>query len=66
MYGTLPWIQFAWYGVRFSRMFWKIAVWTQSATDDSGFAPLLPRDIRFSTNEGVNYWLVSSEYVEGS
>ena len=29
------------------------------------FIPLLPRDIRFSTNEGV-YPLVYSEYVEGS
>ena len=35
--GTPPWIWFALHGVRFSRMFWKIAVWTQSATDDPGF-----------------------------
>ena len=32
--GTSPWIWFALHGTRFSRMFWKIAVWTQSATDD--------------------------------
>ena len=25
------------YGTRFSRMFWKITVWTQSATDDPDF-----------------------------
>ena len=53
-YGTLPWIRFAWYGARFSRMFWKIAVWMKSATDDPGFVPLLPWDIGFSTNEGVD------------
>ena len=37
MYWKPPWIQFAWYGMRFSRMFWKIAVWTQSTTDDPEF-----------------------------
>ena len=31
----------------------KIAAWMQSATDDPEFVLLLPRDIRFSTNEGV-------------
>ena len=56
---------FAWYGARFSRMFWKIAVWMQSATDDPGFVPLLPWDIGFSTNERVNYRLVSSKFVKG-
>ena len=25
--GTSPWIWFALYGARFSRMFWEIAVW---------------------------------------
>ena len=37
--GTPPWIWFAWYGARFPRMFWKIAVWTQSATDNPGLVP---------------------------
>ena len=61
-----PWIRFALDGTRFSRMFWKIAVWTQSATDDPELTfSLLPRDIRFSTKEGV-YPLVYSEYVEDS
>ena len=32
--GTSPWIRFALVSARFSRMFWKIAVWMQSATDD--------------------------------
>ena len=31
---TLPWTQFALDAMRFSRMFWKIIVWMQSATDD--------------------------------
>ena len=68
VYGTLPWIRFAWYGARFPRMFWKIAIWMQSATDDPGFVPLLPWDIRFSTNKGVKSACQSvySEYVEGS
>ena len=35
--GTSPWIWFALVGAQFSRMFWKIAVWTQSATDDPDF-----------------------------
>ena len=35
--GTPPWIWFTWHGARFSRMFWKIVVWMQSATDDPGF-----------------------------
>ena len=63
-----PWIRFALDGTRFSRMFWKIAVWMQSATDDPEefvSVSLLPRDIRFSTNEGVNL-LMYSEYAEGS
>ena len=30
------------YGTRFSRMFWKIAVWAQSATDDPEFVFLSP------------------------
>ena len=54
VYGTPPWIWFAWHSVRFPQMFWKIPVWTQSATDNPGFVPLLPRDIGFSTNEGVH------------
>ena len=29
------------YGMRFSQMFWKIAVWTQSATDDPEIQNLL-------------------------
>ena len=37
--GTSPWIWFALHGTRFSRMFWKIAVWMQSATDDPEFVP---------------------------
>ena len=44
------------YGMRFSQMFWKIALWTQSATDDpeiQNLLLLLPQDIRFSTNEGL-------------
>ena len=61
VYETLPWIRFAWYSARFPRMFWKIAVWTQSATDDPGFVPLLlPQDIGFSTNEGVNICLCTA------
>ena len=35
--GTSPWIWFALHGARFLRMFSKIAVWTQSATDDPEF-----------------------------
>ena len=54
VYGTLPWIRFAWYSAQFPQMFWKIAVWMQSATDDPGFVPLLPQDTGFSTNEGVH------------
>ena len=34
---TLPWIRFALDSTKFSRMFWKIAVWMQSATDDPEF-----------------------------
>ena len=39
VYGPLPWIRFAWYGVRFLQMFWKITVGTQSATDNPGIVP---------------------------
>ena len=55
---SLDLVRIARYGTRFSRMFWKIAVWTQSATDDpeiQNLLLLLPWDIRFSTNEGVFY-----------
>ena len=51
---TLDSVRIGRYGTRFSRMFWKITVWTQSATDDpeiQNLLLLLPRDIRFSTNE---------------
>ena len=34
---SLDLVRIARYGMRFSRMFWKIAVWTQSATDDPEF-----------------------------
>ena len=34
---SLDLVRIAWYGARFSRMFWKIAVWTQSATVDPEF-----------------------------
>ena len=37
--GASPWIGFALDGTRFLRMFWKIDVWTQSATDDPEFVP---------------------------
>ena len=37
--GTSPWIWFAWYSARILQMFWKIAVWMQSATDDPGLVP---------------------------
>ena len=65
--GTSPWIWFALHSMRFSQMFWKIAVWMQSATDYPALNLffLLPRDIRFSTNEGV-YPPVYSEYTEDS
>ena len=64
--GTSPWIWFTLHGMRFLQMFWKIAVWTQSATDDPELNLfLLPWDIRFSTNEGV-YPPVYSKYTEGS
>ena len=52
VYGTPPWIWFAWYGVRFLRMFWKIAVCNLLLTIQDLF--LLPWDIGFSTNEGVH------------
>ena len=51
--------------VRDLRMFWKIADWTQSATDDPGFCSFFHETSGFSTNEGV-YPPVYSEYVEGS
>ena len=34
---SLDLVRIARYDTRFFRMFWKIAVWTQSATDDPGF-----------------------------
>ena len=34
---SLDLVHIARYGTRFSRMFWKITVWTQSATDDPDF-----------------------------
>ena len=45
---SLDSVHIAWYGTRFSQMFWKIAVWTQSATDDPelNLFFLLPRDIK--------------------
>ena len=49
----------------FLQMFWKIAVWRQSATDDPGFCSSFHETPGFSTNEGV-YPPVYSEYVEGS
>ena len=36
---SLDLVRIAWYGTRFSRMFWKIAVWMHSATDDPEFVP---------------------------
>ena len=34
---SLDSVRIAQYGTRFSRMFWEIAAWTQSATDDPEF-----------------------------
>ena len=34
---SLDLVRIARYGMRFSRMFWKIIVWMQSATDDLEF-----------------------------
>ena len=36
---SLDSVRIARYGTWFSRMFWKIAVWMQSATDDPEFVP---------------------------
>ena len=56
------------YGTRFSRMFWKIAVWTQSATDDPEFvSPSTGHQIlhQWRVILLVN-WLGYRECVEGS
>ena len=37
VWGLLPGFGSALYGAQFLQMFWKITVWTQSATDDPEF-----------------------------
>ena len=68
MCGTPPWIWSACYGARISQMFWKIAVWMQSATDDPGFCFLLSSHGTSDSPpmKGFNCWLVYSEYIKGS
>ena len=68
MCGTPPWIWSACYSLRISQMFWKIAVWTQSATDDPGFCFLLSSHGTSDSPpmKGFNCRLVYSEYIKGS
>ena len=67
VYGTPPWIWFAWYSARFPRMFWKITVWTQSATDDPGFCSSFHKTSDCPPWKGYFPLLsVYREYVEGS